>query len=188
MKAFTLTELLIAIIILVAAVAGIMGTSVFFLFQVKAQMERADCQAQLSLAFEDMKLHFMSAASVDTTLRASGQTVSSFIVFGEKDVYKITPNITTDNVDYTYMLRSPCYAGKTGACLIRRTGTGAAAQDEILVDARFDPKAEFIYTAGDPPNFLTVRITAHTATTPLGLTNEVVRQEGIRFWFVDVAK
>ncbi len=187
-KAFTLVELLIAIIILMMAVAGVMGMSVFAVLQVKSQMERADIQTQMNFALEDMKLHFMSAARVDTLLDAGGETATSFTVLGEKDIYTITPNITTDNTGYTYMVRTPCYAGQTGNCLIRRTidPVTSVQADEVLVDARFEPKVEFIFSVGNPPNYLIVRITAKTKTAPVGLTNEVLREEGIRLWFVDI--
>ncbi len=186
-KAFTLAELLVAIVILVMAVAGVMSMAVFCVVQVKSQMERADCQTQLNFALEDMKLHFMSAIRVPVMFSSSTTTQTSFTANGEANIYTITPDNAADNADYTYGISTQ---DPTKGALVRYKNT---VLEEVLVEARFKPQIEFSYNAGtapdfkaDPPNFMTVKITAYTKTTPIGLTNEVVRQEGIRFWFIDV--
>ncbi|MBF0122729.1 MAG: hypothetical protein HQL21_04895 [Candidatus Omnitrophica bacterium] len=183
MKAFTLTEIIITIVIIAFAIFGILNVSVFYSVQTKGLIELADCQAQLNFAAEDIKLHFMSAASTSETFSPLGEIKTSFKALGENDVYTITPNDISDNVDYTYVVP---IAGAAKGCLVRRTGAGS---EEILVDARFTPKIEFEYTKNDPPNFMVATITGHTKTRPLGMTsptNDVVHRVGIRFWFINI--
>ena len=180
MKAFTLVEIMVTIVILGFAIFGIMNVAVFYSIQAKGLVELADCQTQLNFAAEDIKLHFMSAASVTTTFSPEGETRSDFTALGEKDVFTITPNDISDNVNYTYKVSN---AGTTQGCLVRQTEGGG---EEILVDVRYTPQIEFMYTKNDPPNFMTVKITGHTKSRPLGLTNDVVHRVGVRFWFINI--
>ena len=190
MKAFTLTEIMITIAIMSFAIFGIMNVAAFYSIQAKGLIELADCQSQLNFAADDIKLHLMSASSattcpgvipfVSSIFSASGGTTTNFTACGEKDVYTITPNNITDNVTYTYIVST---TGSTKGCLVRRIVGGS---EEILVDARYTPEIEFTYTQNDPPNFMTAKITGHTKARALGMTNEVVRLVGVRFWFVNI--
>lgn len=180
MKAFTLVEVMITVSIMAFAIFGIMNVSAFYSMQAKGMIEHSDCQSQLNFAAEDLKIHFMSASGVGAMFSPMGGTVTEFTAFGEKDVYTITPNDITDNVNYTYKISKD---GVNKGCLVRSTTGGG---EEILVDARFSPEIQFTYTQDDPPNFMTVTITSYTKSRPLGLTNKLERRVGVRFWFINI--
>lgn len=185
-SAFTLIEIIIAIAVMVFAILGILNVTTFYGVQAKSLMELADCQAQLNFAAADIKLHLMSAQEVKTFFQFASSadstaTLTSFKVDGERDVYTITPQDRTNFAEYEYLIDNNR--------LIRKTIDASVTSTDVLVDARYQPGIVFRYERGDPPNFMTVHITGHTRTQPLGKdSTDVTRSVGVRFWFVDIFK
>lgn len=180
-KTFTLIDLVLSIVLMSSIIMMVYCVYTFFARQVPYNRERYDMLSQINYALEDMKVRLVSASQVDAGSLFSLTTTSfsdakqKFKFFGEKDIYKITPNDTADDIWYEYRIDNKS--------LILETHGVAGATKEILVDSRYQPQVAFEWYEGYEPNFFTVVITAKGTTNP---PVEISRTEGIRFWFVDV--
>lgn len=193
--AFTLMELMIAMV-LVSFIVMVIGTAfIFFKKQIDVYAERQHIYSQVAYALEDMKLRVISASAVYNS-DSPGDTAKSLfdpppddgteevrdqIIFrGQQDVHNITPDDLTDDVEYKYAINP---ATKDLTLYI------GGVPKEVLVEGKYNPKLEFQYKKGYEPNFFVAVI-----TVPVGKANlieiqkEIVKMEGLRVWFVDVVK
>ena len=180
-KSLTLIELVLAMILMSSVMMMVYCIYIFFARQVPYNRERYDMLSQINYALEDMKVRLVSASQIDQTSSFSLTSTSfsdvkeKFKFFGEKDIYKVTPNDTTDNIWYEYRI--------DGKSFILEMQSATETTKEILVDGKYQPKVTFEWYAGYEPNFFTITITAQGTTDP---PVKISRTEGIRFWFVDV--
>lgn len=185
-RSLTLIELIVVIGLIGVVLIGIASAVAFFIVQVNANIERSNINAQINYAFEDMKIRCISAAKVGSgsTFNSDGETKNEFSFQGEKDIYNITPDNLTDNYLYTYKIDNGDLVLET------KDLAGNPLSREILVEKEFNPTIEFIYILGKPPNFLRVKIkaTSNSNSVPLGANPTVSREDGIRFWYIDIVQ
>lgn len=175
-KSLTLIELIVALALVSVVILGITSASIFFVSRVIFTTERYNVYSQISQALEDMKIRCLSAISIDTAFVSSGTTNSDLEFSGERDIYQVTPDELSDNVQYRY------YVDNSGRLVLENR---TANNIETLIESKFSPQVTFIYTPGDSPDFITVAITAQSTKNPPAV---ISRTEGIRFWFVDAVR
>ncbi len=174
-------EIILAIVLISSVVMMVNSIYIFFARQIPSNKERYDMLSQIDYTLDDMRLRLVSASQVDkgSLFYLSPSSFSdikqNFKFFGEKDIYKITPNDTTDNVWYEYRIERNN--------LILETTSADGSTKEILVNGKYKPQVTFEWYAGYEPNFFTVTITAQSTTNP---PVKLSKTEGIHFWFVDV--
>ncbi len=160
----------------------IFSIPVFFMNYINADLERYNIYSQINYALQDLKIRCASAIKISpgSFFAPSGTvTKSEFEFDGENDIYNITPDDLTDNAHYKY------FVDTDKELVLEKTFNGAITRD-ILVEAKYNPKAEFKYALGDEPNFLTVTINATNDKSTAGISKIISKTEGLRFWFVDV--
>ena len=177
----TLVELIIAIVLCSVAMAAAMAGYNFLFVQIKSNMERGNAGLQIAYALENIRLHTLSAISVknysllnDTRISVDGL----FCFEGEQDIYNITPNNFSDNLDYCY------YIDGQGNLIRNATNATGAVTNETLVDGKYNPGITFSYVPGNEPNVLTVLINATgIAERP---DTMVSKNETMNLWFTNV--
>lgn len=177
----TLVELIIAVVLCGVAMAAAMAGYNFIFAQTRANMERGNAGLQIAYALENIRLHTLSAISVknfsllnDTRISVDGL----FCFDGEQDIYNITPNKFSDNLEYCY------YLDGQGNLIRNATNTTGVIINETLVDGKYNPQITFSYEPPNEPNVLTVLINA-TGITGRPDT-QVSKQESMNLWFTNV--
>ncbi|MFA5410708.1 MAG: type II secretion system protein [Candidatus Omnitrophota bacterium] len=181
-KGLSLVELIVAVI-LVGTLFITLGTGYAFIYgRITANLKLQKTLLQIDYTLENIRLHCLSASKVaDGSLFPAGTTSqkSSLQFQGESNIYNITPDDLSDNLEYTYskdsegnlVLLSAAIPGVTSSTI-------TIIPKEVLVDKQYAPQITFQYTQGTEPNFLSV-----TIDTPL-----TSKTEGVRFWFTEVVK
>lgn len=183
-KAFTLTELVIAIVLISSVIAMTLSIYLFFSKQLMTNREHYDMLSQINYAFEDMFVRCVSASQVDPdsvfTIASTAfmDSKAKFKFYGEKDIYNITPDDIMDNIWYEYRIDDD-------GSLILETQNASGNTKEVLIDAKYKPNVRFEWYKGYEPNFMTVDISATSIIQP---QTQLSRREGVRFWFIDVKK
>lgn len=187
----SLVELIVAIV-LVGSLFIALGTGYVFIYgRITANLKLQKTLLQIDYALENIRLHCLGASKVaDSSLFQAGITSekASLQFQGESDVYNITPDDLSDNLEYTYtkdaegnlVLLSAAISGVTKPAV-------AITPKEILIDKQYQPEITFRYTQGDEPNFLSVTVKALAVINPISKT-PVSKEEGVRFWFAGVLK
>lgn len=179
----TLVELIIAIVLCSVAMAAAMAGYNFLFAQIKSNMERGNAGLQIAYALENIRLHTLSAISVENTsllndTKLSVDGVDGFCFEGEGDIYNITPNKYGDNLIYCY------YIDGQGNLIRNATNTTSVVTNETLVDGKYNPQITFSYVSGNEPNVLTVLINATVITGRPDTT--VSKNETMNLWFINV--
>jgi len=188
-KAFTLTELVVAIMMVASVIAMSFSVYLFFSKQIMINRERYNMLSQINYAFEDMAIRTKSAVRIDSlssfslAANAISDTKTQLKFFGEKDIYKITPDEPADNTWYEYYIEDGSLILET----LDAAGNSKTPEREVLtlVDAKYRPILTFTWYEGYEPNFVTVNITTKGTIKP---QVEVSRTQGLRFWFIDIKK
>lgn len=181
----TLAELIIAVVLCGVAMAAAMAGYNFIFAQTRANMERGNAGLQIAYALENIRLHTLSAISVENSslftespLKLNG---TEFCFEGEQDIYNITPNKFSDNLDYCY------YIDGQGNLVRNATNATSVVTNETLVDGKYEPQIIFSYTPYNEPNVLTVLINATGITAGGGRADtRVSKQESMNLWFTNV--
>lgn len=184
-SSLTLVELLIGIILMASAFLTLTTISIFFINHTSTNEDRAHIHLMINYAFEDIRLRCISARRLaDASVFAStGTTLSEFTFEGEKDMYTITPEDSSDNIWYTYRI------DKDNNLVLeeKANALSAATKREILIDKKYKPAIEFQYIPNTEPNFLKVSISAETRKLDTNATQErIIKSDGVRFWFINV--
>ena len=184
----TLVELIIAIVLCSVAMAAAVAGYNFFFVQIKSNMERGNAGLQIAYALENIRLHTLSAVSVEnsslfteTPLKLSENRKYCFE--GERDIYDITPDNYKDNLKYCYYLDPG-----NGRLMLNATNVASGVVvNETLVDGKYDPQITFSYEPLNEPNVLTVLINATGITAGGGRADtRVSKNESMRLWFTNV--
>lgn len=184
--AFTLIELMVAILLLVGLLLVISESTVFMVTQIKANLEKSDILSQVNYCLEDVKLRCVSATELNNYFipKVGNDTRKEFIFRGESDIYTVTPDEDADNVWYRYYVR-------TDNNLVLMTCTTSACDSgtqEVLIEGRYAPQISFIYEKDSSPETLKVQVSATNTNFPLGSQPNITKEAGIRFWFIDIAQ
>ena len=197
--AITLIEVIIVTLLFASIILMATTVSIFFVRQVKTNMERSNMWTQINYTLDDMRIRCISAISTTTSLASgaslliNGDTGLSFQFEGEKDIYEVTPQDTNDNVTYRYYVSdSGNIIGSLVLETIDNTGPAPQTETEVLIEARFAPELvmEHVCATGasgpvcDEPNFIMVTINTVSPDEEL----EITKTEGVRFWFLDVVQ
>jgi hypothetical protein len=182
-KAMTLIELLLTLILVSGIILLVSASSIFFVNQLQANLERSNIHSQINYAMDDMKIRCVSAISLEPSFNFNGEEKTELIFQGESDIYKVTLNDLTDNRWYKYYISNTDLVVKS--CTDSSCNSGS---EEILIEGKFKPGVTFNYDQGTPVNLLRVELTAEGSKIPLGGTKEITKEGGIRFWFIDAAK
>lgn len=181
---FTLVELILAVVLSVIAVSAVMAGYNFLFIQTKSGIGRGTLNLQMSYAMEKIRLQCLSASGVDKdylfTANAASQK-SSFCFTGEKDPYDIDINNSDNNMDY-------CYYIDSDKRLILSAVSAGKITTETLIDAKYEPAINFEYNLGDEPNYFTAMITATAKNTHGNPDRQVIKKEGIRFWYTEITQ
>ncbi|MDO8749107.1 MAG: type II secretion system protein [Candidatus Omnitrophota bacterium] len=179
----TLVELIIAIVLCSVAMAAAMAGYNFLFVQIKSNMERGNAGLQIAYAMENIRLHTLSAVRVKDGYTLNEDDLpdslnrTDFCFEGEGDIYNITPNNYSNNLDYCY------YLDAGGNLMLNATNTTGVIT-ETLVDGKYKPGITFSYVPMNEPNVLTVAITANITT---GRSDtQVSKKESMRLWFTNV--
>lgn len=194
-ESFTLVEIVITFSLIFIVLYGTISFVTFYIQQVNATIERSNMYSQISYAFEDMKLRFPGAIQIDNPFSSPGvgltATKDSIEFEAEEDIFDITPTNRSgvvipggnDNVWYRYWIDE-----EKGDLILSSSNSPADLTPpvsypnrEVLVGGQFSPSIEFVYTEGDEPNFITVKIYAKSAKEP---DISYSFEEGIRLWFI----
>jgi len=173
-KSLTLLELTISIVLVGLVILGVGSVSVFFVKQISNSLERYNIHSQVVYAMDDIRTRCLSAIDIQSAFDYSGEVKPDLEIYSEADIYNITPDEDSDNVWYKY------YVDDQNRLILENKSTGDI---DVLVEGRFNPTIEFEYTSGDSPNFITTEI---IATSNKDETVVISREEGIRFWFIEV--
>jgi len=171
----------LAVSLLTLALAGVIFLAIFHVSvlagkQISVYVERYNAYSQIGYALEDMALRLTSASKIENPFQAdqTGNTSLSFI--GTQDVYHITPY--EGDTWYRY------WVNDTTGDLVREDRNSTT---EVLIENKFHPSVEFVRNQTMEPNFIMVVVTVNcTKSAGIGLRPEVVKAEGVKFWFVDV--
>jgi prepilin-type N-terminal cleavage/methylation domain-containing protein len=177
-RGMTLVELLITL-----ALAGIIFLAIFHVSviagkQIGVYVERYNAYNQIGYALDDMALRLPTASKIRNPLKAQAWATHNSTLFfnGTLDVYNITAY--KGDTEYRYGLNAA-----TGDLVLEDLTHG---RTEILIEKKFDPVVEFSRNPDMEPNFLLVVITVNCSrSASIGLRPEVVKAEGIKFWFTD---
>jgi len=201
-KALTLIELILALLLLSGILLAVSGSTLFFVTQIKANLEKSEILNQINYFLEDAKLRCVSATELSgyfiVPSPAADVEMNQLIFRGEANIYQVTPDIVSDNAWYKY------YVNAGGNLVLRTCGTTllggpncATGSEEVMVEAKFVPTVNFIYEISSSPALLKVRVTAENKNFPLGSTIEadkaypysrITKEAGIRFWFIDIVQ
>ncbi len=182
-RAMTLIELMLTLILVSGIIILVSTSSVFFVNQLQANLERSNLHSQLNFAMDDMKMRCVSAVALEPGFNSNGEIKSELVLQGEKDIYNVTLNDLTDNRWYKYYLSNSNLVVKN--CTDFSCSTGS---EEILIEGKFKPSITFNYDQDTPANLLRVVLTAQGNKVPLGGSKEITKEGGIRFWFIDAAR
>ena len=184
-KTFALTELIIAIVMIASVISMSLSIYLFFSKQIMINRERYNMLSQINYAFEDMAIRTKSAARIDSLSAftlvsgAISDTKDKLKLFGEQNIYVVTPDEQDDNMWYEYRIQN-------GGLILETFGNAITPPEIItLVDAKYQPEMTFTWYEGYEPNFVTVNITTKGTIKPYA---QVSRTQGLRFWFIDVKK
>lgn len=189
-RGLSLVELVVSIIISCFIVL-FLGTAYSYIYNhIITNIKLENLHLQIDYALENIRLHCISAIRVDpgSFFLTTGETKTNFRFNGESDVYNITPDNLADDACYHYRNDGP---GGVGGNLILETYalnpatlscTATLLHTERLVDSQFNPRMTFRYNQDTEPNFLTLTTSGQAGG------HQVSKQEGIRFWFVDVLR
>lgn len=179
-------ELILAIVLCSVAIAAAMAGYNFLFTQIKSNMERGNAGLQIAYAMENIRLHTLSAVRVENASLFNDTKILEyeFCFEGERDIYNITPNNDSDNLDYCY------YLDGQGNLMRNATNTTSLVPtNEILVDGKYNPQIVFSYVSTNEPNVLTVLINATGITVGGGRSDtQASKQESMQLWFTDVVK
>lgn len=181
----TLVELILAAVLSVVAAAAVISGYNFLFTQTKSGIGRENLNLQIDYALEKIRLQCLSASAVDevSLFEASAPIPKdSLCITGEKDPYTIDISDKTNDMEY-------CYEIKDDSLILSAKDVSGASSTEVLIEKRFKPKITFEYSINSEPNYITAAITA-TAKN-IGSRDrdiEVVKEEGIRFWYTTVTK
>ncbi|MCF7916429.1 MAG: type II secretion system GspH family protein [Candidatus Omnitrophica bacterium] len=188
-RSFTLVELIVIIAIAGFVIVSITGLSMFFVRKVKVNKERYNMWSQISYTFDDMRMRCISAINIITPVSSGGvhdlESDGAFIFFAEDDIYNVSPDDLTDNVWYQYMIDQQGNLRLEKGAYSQASGF-VANDSEIIVDEKYNPNLSFRHEVGDEPNFAIAKI--DTDVSVAGEDLDIEREEGIRFWFVDLAQ
>ncbi|MGA2775244.1 MAG: hypothetical protein ABSE81_04205 [Candidatus Omnitrophota bacterium] len=198
-KAMTLLEIIIVLIVMSGIIFFVSASSIFFVDQTQANLERSNIYTEINYAMQDMKIRCVSAVDLNPMFSVKnaandpdGQDIKTALIFqGEADIYNINPDDTTDKSWYKYYLTNPDASNPPKQDLVLMTCSDSSCstgKEEVLIDKIFNPNVSFIYEQGSPPNLLTVELTAESNKIPLGANQQVAKEGGIRFWFIDIAQ
>jgi len=179
----TLVELLLTLILVSGIILLVTGSSIFFVNQLQANLERSSLHSQLNFAMDDMKMRCVSAVALEDGFNSSGENKSQLVFQGEADIYNVTLNDLTDNRWYKYYLSNSNLVVKSCTDLSCNAG-----DEDILIEAKFKPGVGFFYDQHTPTNLLRVVLTAQGNKIPVGGSKEISKEGGIRFWFIDAAR
>jgi len=174
----TLVELILAAALSLIAVATVICGYNFLFTQTKSGLGRGDLNLQINYALEKIHLQCQSATSVvETSKFTAGVPQSELCIIGERDPYLVDIQDLSDNTEYCYYVEG------------KKLMLSADFNDsiEVLIGEKFKPRITFEYAVESGPNYLTVAITA-TAKNIRGQNTEVVKKEGIRFWYTTVTQ
>lgn len=181
----TLTELIIALVLLSILII-ILGTGYSFIYgRIMTNMRLQNIHLQIDYALENIRLHCISAIRIaDGSLFTAGitNTKSAFQFQGESNIYNITPDNLTDDLNYNYRIDENGNLALSTQATTSTKSTIPIPPTEILMDKQYEPAVTFQYDKDAEPNFLTVTIEARSVNPPVSKT------EGIRFWFTDVVR
>lgn len=188
-RTFTLIELIVMIAIAGFVIVSITGLSMFFVRRIKVNKERYNIWSQISYTFDDMRIRCISAVNVITPVSPGGvhnvDGKGPFIFFAEDDIYNISPDNLADNAWYQYIIDQD-----DNLCLEKGIYSQASGftvnNSEIIIDGKYNPSLSFRHEVGDEPNFAIAKI--DTDVSVAGEDLDIEREEGIRFWFVDLAQ
>lgn len=179
-KAMSLAELIVVLALLTILILSIYSVYLIFFTSITYDVERYTISSQVSYALSDIKSRCLSASIIkdDSRFIWSGESKTELNFTGEKDIYNISPDDSSDNIDYSYYVRS-------NGDFVLEDETG---KTDVLVEGKYQPAVEFTYSEGHEPNFMTVSVTA-VGTKTLGSEPARIKQEeGVRFWFVDIVR
>lgn len=181
----TLVELILAIMLCGVAMAAAMAGYNFLFVQIKSNMERGNAGLQIAYALENIRLHTLSAISVENSSLFTQSPLKlsenrTYCFDGEGDIYNITPNNYKDNLKYCYYLDS----GSGNLMLNATNTTSITVTNETLIDGKYNPQIIFSYVPRNEPNALTVLINA-TGIDKRSDT-QVSKNETMNLWFTKV--
>ena len=179
----TLVELILAAVLSVIAAAAVISGYNFLFTQTKSGIGRGNLNLQIDYALEKIRLQCLSASAVDEAyLFESGDTSQkdSLCISGENDPYNIDIGDKTNDMEY-------CYYVEDDKLMLSAEDVSGASSTEVLIGERFKPRITFEYTVNSEPNYITAAITA-TAKNIGGQDKEIVKKEGIRFWYTTVTQ
>lgn len=180
-KGLTLIELVLAISMMAGVLAIVYASYLYLFSNIKDNLQRSNAHLQVDYALENIRTHCVSAMLVHT-LFPSGRTSeqNEFRFRGEKNVYNVTPEESSDTANYGYSINGE------GALVLSQDGVPV----ETLIDQDFSPVITFSYTEGSEPNYMNVTIEADfrplAQRRGIPSTSRFKKSESIRFWFVDV--
>lgn len=183
-KALTLIELILGLILISGTLAVVSGGLVFFVNQLKVNLERSTIHTQMDYTMQDMKIRCVSALGLGSYFPLAGGEKQELSFEGECDMYKVTLNDLTDNCMYKYSV-DPTY-GLVLNCTNGPGGGKCNFNNEVLIETKFKPAVKFIYDNTIAPDFLKVELQASSSKKPIGGDETITKKGGIRFWFIDV--
>jgi len=180
-------ELMVAMVLVGVVMLAVATTSIFFIRNVSGNREIHNIYSQINYAFEDLKLRTASASTIDTSDCFNAGEVKQYLTFeGEPDIYVITPNITSNNAQYSYQLTNyvtdPNNTQNWPDFVLMKDGAVA----EVLVEGKYHPQVWFSWDQSLNPNVLKVKIQA--ADERLSAHKVISRSTTLRFWFIDVVR
>jgi len=185
-RGLTLMELLTSMVIAVITFSAIGYLVVFVSSQIAVFTERLAMYAQINLAMDDMRTRIPAAVKIMTPLTSDVPSMDNITFEADRQIYNITPDDLTDNVNYRYLVRP----GKGFVVEAINKTTKNIESTDILIEAKYNPAANFTRNTGDEPNILTVILAANSSAMSRmpsrGLSRSVAKMEGVKLWFVDV--
>ncbi|MDD5348195.1 MAG: prepilin-type N-terminal cleavage/methylation domain-containing protein [Candidatus Omnitrophica bacterium] len=174
-KGLTLVEVILSLVVLAIIVVAVYRSYTFFLNSIAFYLKRADAHMEIDYAFENIRMHALSASEIDgDSMFEAGVTGSrySFNFTGEANHSNITPDDDSDNAHYSYYIKD--------SALVLEKKQGAVRNEETVISGHLKPTVAFTYTKNTEPSFLTVTIEAGPRDGRINKT------EGMKLWFVDV--
>jgi len=177
-KGVTFLELLIAV-----AISGVIFIALFHLSvlagkQINIYIERYNVYSQIGYALEDMSARCPPASKILTPFGSDVFNRHSLVFLGPENLRDIKPYRGTTK--YKYAINTDTKALEL---------TTNDDKTEVLVDGKYRPEITFTRKANTDANFLIVTIKALCSKAgQLGLPEDVVKAEGIKFWFIDVVR